>query len=395
MRQFGSGLRGSRSRAPLAGFVCARQMLLVGLLCVNADLVAAAAQALHQALSDPAELASSNRTVVLRCHTAAAGTVIVKSYRPGREGREGFSAEAAGLEFTTGTGIGPDLLATDPERLLIVMSDLGAAPSLADALLGSDPEAAGKQLLEWARACGVLAVGTAGRAGEFGRLLAGHLGSAPASGHWLQRRLWQVPDLLRELAIEPPRELTGDLAGVAELLSVTEFQVFSPGDLCPDNNLLTGDGIRFMDFESAEFHSVFLDAAYLTMPFSTCWCVCRLPADLALAALAAYRAAVSSIFPPLADDTVWRPGLRLAQAAWTLHAMTYLLDRSMLADGSMNPEASQAPTARQLLRYRWRHLEDELGRADELPAIRALMSHLLTVSETWQSPALPLYPAFR
>ncbi len=362
---------------------------------MTTDLVAAASQALGQALSDPAELASSDRTVVLRCRVAAGGTVIVKSYRPHGEGREGFSAEATGLAFTTGTGTGPDLLATDPERLLIVMSDLGAAPSLADALLATVPEAAWEQVLAWAGACGSLAVSTAGRAGEFSRLRAGHVVAAPQAGHWLQRRLWQIPGLLRELSIEPPCDLAGDLASVAGLLSVTDYQVFSPGDLCPDNNLVTGDGIRFIDFESAEFHSVFLDAAYLTMPFSTCWCVFRLPPDLARAALAAYREAVSSIFAPLADDAVWRPGLRLAQAAWTLHAMTYLLDRSMLADASMYPQARQAPTARQLLRYRWRHLEDELGRAGELPAIRALMSHLLTISEIWQSPALPPYPAFR
>jgi hypothetical protein len=367
---------------------------------VNTELVAAASAACGQALSDPVALAGSERSVVLRCQGPAGSTVIVKAYLPAGDGPAGFTAEAAGLEFTTGTGSGPDLLATDPERLLIVMSDLGAVPSLADALLGAAPALAGEQVLRWTRACGSLAVSTAGREDEFSRLRSRHAGEADPvlpeeSGHWLQRRIWEIPALLEGLSIAAPDGLTDDLARVAALMSVSEYSVFSPGDLCPDNNLVTADGIRFIDFESAEFHSAFLDAAFLSMPFSSCWCVFRLPPDLARTALATYREAVSGLFPPLASDAVWLPGLRLAQAAWTLHAMSYLLDRSMVADGSMNPLASEAPTARQLLRYRWTQLGDELSRAGELPAICALMSALLTVSEPWQSPALPLYPAFR
>lgn len=362
-----------------------------------ADLAATASAALHQILSDPVPLASSDRTMVLRCLTAGGGTVIVKAYRPGGDSAEGFSAEAAGLALTTGTGTGPDLLATDPARLLVVMSDLGSAPSLADALLGTAPGPAREQLLDWAGACGSLAAATVGRDEEFAALRGSHAGGSDADGrpHWLERRIWQIPGLLGELSIEAPDGLADDLARAAALLRGREFQVFSPGDQCPDNCLITTAGVRFIDFESAEFHSAFLDAAYLSMPFSSCWCVFRLPQELARTALARYREILCELFPPLSGDEIWLPGLRLAQAAWTLHSMSYLLDRSMLADASMYPEASAAPTARQLLRYRWQLLSEELDRAGELPAIRALMSTLLTMSETWRSPALPLYPAFR
>ena len=100
--------------------------------------------------------------------------------------------------------------------------------------------------------------------------------------------------------------------------------------------------------------------------------------------------------------------MRLATTAWTLHAMTYLLDRAVEGDASMNQDASQAPTKRQLLRYRWRVLADELDRAAvlaeggrrprtpaELPALRALLDQLLAQTDLWQVPELPLYPAFR
>ena len=140
---------------------------------------------------------------------------------------------------------------------------------------------------------------------------------------------------------------------------------------------------------------MFLDAAYLRMPFSTCWCVFRLPERVGRAAEAAYRDLVCRVFPDLASDERWQPGVRRAMAAWTLHAMTYLLDRSMTADKSMIDDGRAAPTARQLLRYRWRRLLAELEPAGELDSLCALARDLLTVTEHWQVPELPLYPAFR
>ncbi|HET9894231.1 MAG TPA: hypothetical protein VFQ44_04805 [Streptosporangiaceae bacterium] len=377
---------------------------------MTADLASAASTAsaaLGTTLSDPVKLAGSGRSVVLRCGRAAGDTVIVKSYADTSEGERGYRAEAAGLEFTTGTGAGPDLLAADPASRLIVMRDLGEAPSLADVLLTSSPAGARQArgaLLGWTKACAELAVSTASRAAEYAGVQARHaLGQSPggaqsagaAGGHWLARRIWEIPGLLGKLSLDLPGGIEDDLAEVASLLSAAEFRVFSPGDLCPDNNLITSDGVRFIDFEYAEYHSAFLDAAYLSMPFSTCWCVFRLPPELARQAQATYRDLVSAAFPAAASDEVWLPGVRRASAAWTLHSMTYLLEASMAGDASMNPRASHAPTARQLLRYRWRRLAGELGGAGELPAITSLMSQLLTRTRSWQSPALPLYPAFR
>ncbi len=385
------------------------------------DLVAAASAALGVALSEPRALPGSDRSAVLRCESAAGGTVIVKSYPATEEGRAGFCAEAAGLEFITGSGVAPDLLATDPVHRVVVMRDLGAAPSLADVLLRPSreqpPARARQALLDWARACGELAAGTAGREQEFEVLLAAYqaatsstaeagpaeagltaAGPAGPPAHWLERRIWQVPGLLAglspELRVEPPAGLAGDLAAVTSLLTAQDYRVFSPGDQCPDNNLLTSGGVRFIDFESAEFHSVFLDAAYLRMPFSSCWCVFRLPADLAGAAQATYRELVARKYPDLAADEIWLPGVRRAGAAWTLHALTYLLRPSVLADGSLNPLATAAPTARQLLHYRWKWLAGELESAGELPALTALLRDLLTATQSWNPPPLPPYPAF-
>jgi hypothetical protein len=361
------------------------------------ELVAAASAALGTDLTDPADLGGSERSVVLRCLSGSGGTVIVKGYPHTCEGQDSFAAEAAGLALAGPAGRGPRLLAACPQTLAVVMTDLGTAPSLADRLLSGPAPAAESALLDWARACGELAVGTAGRQRELAGLLAAYriAPATDASDEWLARSVEEIPALLAELPIEPSAGLEGDLADVASILRNGRYEVFSPGDICPDNNLLTADGVRFVDFESAEYHCAFLDAAYLRMPFSTCWCVFRLPDELARSAETIYRDQVSRIFPDLASDAIWEAGLKRAVAAWTLHAMKYLLDRSASADLPMIDDGRAAPTARQLLRYRWRRLLAELAPAAELPALCALADQLLSATDRWQAPDLPLYPALR
>lgn len=160
------------------------------------------------------------------------------------------------------------------------------------------------------------------------------------------------------------------------------------------NNLLTDAGVRFVDYESAEYHSAFLDAAYLRMPFSTCWC-CSGCAAASRSPETVYRGNVCGIHPDLASDEVWLPGLRRPTAAWTLHAMTYLLDGSVIADRPMIDDGRAAPTARQLLRYRWQRLLAELEPFGEMAALRAMADLLLAATQHWQVPSLPLYPALR
>ncbi len=335
---------------------------------------------------------------------------MVKSYPDTQEGRASFAAEAAGLALTSQSGRplasdpagpplawGPSLLAVSKRARVIVMTDLGIGSSLADLLLGEHAEAAEATLLSWARACGELALACAGREAELARLLAGYRTGqdGAAGGHWLPRRIRDVPGLLAELSIPAPPGLDADLAEIASILEPGSYHVFSPGDICPDNNLLTPSGVRFIDYENAEYHPAFLDAAYLRMPFSTCWCVFRLPYRLQRSAEAVYRDLVAQVHPDLASDEVWLPGVRRAVAAWTLHAMTYLLDRSLLTDRPMIDDGRAAPTGRQLLRYRWTRLIAELEPAGELTALRALASQLLERTAQWQLPELPLYPAFR
>jgi hypothetical protein len=384
-----------------------------------AGLVGAASAALGRQLTEPAVLSGGGGwSTLLRCAdpasaggtvaggtiaggTAAGGTVggstvIVKSYPLTGEGPACFSAEAAGLALATGSGLTPDLLAADVDRLVVVMADLGSGPSMADVLLGDSAAEASAALLSWAEVCGELSAETSGRRGEIAGLLARYSAGPPATPFLdeLAESIPRVADRAALLGVTAPAGLAADLAEVASSVQPGEFAVFSPGDMCPDNNLLTPAGVRLLDFESAGLYPVFMDAAYIRMPFSTCWCVFRLPAELSQAAEARYRAAVSSVWSELADDAVWQPGMRRAIAAWTMNSMGWLLRRSLEGDPPLD-EVRTSPRARQLIRHRWQVLAGELEAADDLPALAAFARALLAATAAWQVAELPLYPAFR
>jgi hypothetical protein len=363
-----------------------------------ASAVAAGAAALGVPLAGPVPLAASGRSAVLRCREPGGGTVVVKAYPRDDEGPGSFAAEAAGLVLAGGSGLAPRLLAADADSLTIVMSDLGTAPSLADLLLdGHAPDAAraaGAALTDWATALGRLAAHGAGRAGEHARLLARY-GSAPEAGYVarLGERIQGTAQRAARLGVATvPGGLDAELRQLTEFAAAAGYQVFSPGDVCPDNNLVTTGGVRFLDFEAAGFHSVFLDAAYLRMPFSSCWCVAALPQALAARAEAAYRAGIIQVYPDLADDGRWQHGVRQAMAAWTLNSLSSLLAGALAGDAPLTGERP-APGWRQLLRHRWRTLAAELAVAGELPAVLALTRDLLAATRHWQAPELGAYPA--
>jgi hypothetical protein len=373
------------------------------------DVLRAAADVLGERLGDPVDLGGSGRSSVVRCSRLDGGEdVVVKAYPQTTQGWRGFAAEAAGLAFCGLDDVGPGafaprLLGVDREFPLVVLSYLAGpespepglqrAPSLADLLLGPSASAAVGAWLDWAAACGRLAAVSAGKQEDFARLRAEYASYEDWGGR-VRDIVLSAADLVAPLEVAVPGGIEEELADVVRVFDC-DYQVFSPGDICPDNALVTAEGIRFVDFESAGFHTVFADAAYLRMPFSSCWCVLRMPAGLAAAGEKAYRAEVAAVFGELKSDAIWESGVLRAMAAWTVHAMSYLLDRAVRSEQSMNEPIAAAPGRRQLLRYRWQTLAEALSAADELPALSELMSRLIVATEHWQAPVLPLYPALR
>jgi hypothetical protein len=342
------------------------------------ELLAAGGALLGTSLSDPADLGGGLRCTVLRCRTAEGATVVLKQFADRPDALACFTAEAAGLQLTRQ---GPRVLAADRAAALLVLSDLGSAPSLADVLTGESAADARAGLLAWARAYGTLAVDAVGREPELAALRARYDRGHADEGDWIGARITELPPVLDALG----------LRGGARLeLRVDEFPVFSPGDICPDNNLLRPDGMRVLDFEGASYRPVFLDAAYVTMPFATCWCVFRLPPAVVSEVDAAYRSHVTEVYPELADDEVWRDGVRRAVAAWTVDATVALGVHAAAGDWPLHPRRTPVPTARALLRHRWQTLADTPG----LPAYTELAERLLAATAGWGVEALPPYPAF-
>jgi len=371
-----------------------------------ARTVAAASAALGRQLADPVRLTGSDWSLVVRCRDIeGGGTVVAKSYpASSRDGTSCFAAEAAGLAVSASTGLAPELLAADSRSLTLVMSDLGSWPSMADVLLGDSASAARQAVLDWAARGAELAVRTSERHRDFETLKSRYLGGSPdiSDALVIRGRVAGVADRVAELVARPgsglagvrvPAGLRAELHAVADAVGPGRYPIFSAGDMCPDNNLITANGLRFVDFESAGIYSVFLDAAYIRMPFSTCWCVFRLPPELTAAAESSYRAQVTLAYPDLADDAVWLSGLHSAVAAWSSSSLSRLLHRAIESDEPLEP-GRVSPGIRQLIRYRWRVLLDWLDGGPQLPALAALTESLLAATEDWQAPDLPLYPAF-
>ncbi|MGW2254304.1 hypothetical protein ACWCXH_29550 [Kitasatospora sp. NPDC001660] len=350
------------------------------------QILRAAGDVLGTGLTEPVDLGGSKRSAVLRCRTASGGSVIVKAFKGGRDAVRRFASEAAGLSLGLG---GPELLAVDPIVPLLVMADLGAAPTLADVLLGDDPKAAEEGLSAWARGLGRLGAGSVHRRAEFDRLVAESGPGVPPAEPWIQQTAAELLPLLEEAGIAVPSDLAGELARIGTA-GGEEYPAFTPGDTCPDNNLLTPDGLRLIDFEAACYQSVFLTAAYCRMPFSTCWCVFRLPPGQAEVIENAYRAEIVAAYPALAEDAVWEAGMQQALAAWTVAVTVWVLPRTA-EDKPLHPTRRPCPTARQLLRHRW---EMASGLTD-FPALAETAERLLRyVAGEWDVAPLPGYPAF-
>ncbi len=346
-------------------------------------------------LVDPVSIGGSGRSVVLRVRVENRGTVIVKAHR--QEARESFLDEAAGLAFSTA---GPKLLAFDAEAGVLVLEDLGTGQNLADLLLADDPERAAAAATAWATEFGRLCAESAGRQAEFAALRQRFGGDTanPDDATWLPRALREIPARFGALGADLPPGLDTELISLLVHTEPGEYAVFSPGDVCPDNNLFTQDGLRFLDFESAGFHSVFLDAAYTRLPFATCWCVFTPPQGLTTMMEAAFRAEVVEAFPELSDDAVWDAGVRGACAVWVLSMSLWLLPGALDDAAELVPAGGRAPRRRPYLVHRWRWLADELDRAGELPAVVALLRSALTAAaRQWAQSDLVLlgYPAFR
>jgi hypothetical protein len=118
------------------------------------------------------------------------------------------------------------------------------------------------------------------------------------------RRPGGADDFLRlaaRLGVTVPRSAEGELHAVIARL---DGDALLHGDPCPDNAVVTGGGVRFVDLEGSRRGPGALELAYLRIGFPTCWCVRSLPPGHVAEAEEAYRALRPTSAEEVADACV-------------------------------------------------------------------------------------------
>lgn len=350
-----------------------------------AEIVAVAESVHARPLRLDTVLRGSPRTTVLRCRDQD-GTVVVKQFATTRtvanSGGYGFAREWAGLQTVAGA---PQLLATSTEHALLVMEDVGLSPTLADLLLGIDPDTARTATLEWARTVGrtVAAGAEASVRTRFADLITERDPRTRSRGGPPSPELPRAAvDRLAGHGIVVPDSVAAELSRLARL-AADEASCLSPGDFCPDNAVVEGDRVRLVDLEGAAVHHPALAAAYLVMPLSTCWCLADFGEGFTSLLWQEFRTAASAL-DQVWDSPTWTEDLQLACASHVL-AMTELSLGGLVAGDIPLAPAS----GRQRLAARWRWAGEHLT---TLPGIAELCRRALH-HFGWPS-ELPLYPAF-
>lgn len=360
-------------------------------------------------LADPEDLGGSDRSTVLRARVAETPfslpkNLVVKHYGPraGAQAAESFAREAVSYQLFTALTeedrMCPELFAHDANERVLVLEDLGRSPTLADKLLGRDAAAAERSLLSLARSLGRMHATTAGREADFDALMrrfGTRCGADPVVAD-VQQALTELPDLLADTAGVRDRAVDGAIAEqIRWLLEGSRRRAFSPSDLCPDNNMITSKGVRFLDFEGGGVRDVLLDAAYLRVPFPSCWCAFALPPGMSEAMVAAWRAEVSGMWPEFALDEVLLPQLLDAQLFWVYVSTWWFLPR----EGEMADRIdAHLPSPRRgaALSARWARLAEDARRLDKTWLVDYAHAVAGGLADWFSDEAaLAPYPAFR
>jgi hypothetical protein len=320
------------------------------------------------------DLGGSSRSVVQRVRLGDR-TLVVKRFTgdPG-----GFPREAAALSVLPGHAPVPALVDVGEEPPTIVLSDEGAGPSVADALLGDDPEPARRSVLSWAEAVARLHDASVGLGDEFRAALAARCDQAVST---VAADIdWTVETIGRhaaELGVTIPGRVWDGLRARAERLEGGPVAL-SPGDTCPDNNVATPRGRVLLDFENAQWRHPAWDVSYLVVPWPTCWCSWRMPDDVAERALRRYRE-VSAL--PWARSDDFDGDVQAAAAAWAYVTTALFLERALGDDPPPADPRKRMPARRAMILHR-------LAAAGDRELRDALTAR-------WGEIDLPYAPAFR
>jgi hypothetical protein len=363
--------------------------------------------------------AGSSRSVVLRGHAERrSGEPLDVVIKVPTGSIDGFVHERAALSLVDEHGL-PGvvrLLGSSWDPPLLVLEDLGDCRSVADVLLAGDPVRAERALVDWAIAVATLQASSVGLGDDFRTRLnatrrrhdplapsrgAGARGAAAADllADWLIQTAETLAGLLRPLGPQPGPLALRELRALTPALDAAApgEQGLVPGDTCPDNALYVDGQLTLIDFEAAAHRHVAWEAAYLFVPWPTCWCCWAIPSHTAERVLDAWRQTAASAIPAVTTDR-FADHLARAVIAWAFLSMTFLLSRALAdpePDASPRPaRGPPRPDARSLVLHRM-----QLAAAyptSVLPALRDLAGQIHDAcTARWGWHELQLVPAFR
>ncbi|MGK4585524.1 phosphotransferase [Kitasatospora sp. HPMI-4] len=214
-------------------------------------------------------LGSSPRSRVWRVELDGA-PVVVKQLVEGPEAEDRYAREVAALRIAARarTPVVPALLATDPGERVLVLEQLEHRSPTGDWVVGYAESLARLHATAGERDAGLL----------------------PRWQGPVQADVDAFLGLAETLEVPVAAGVRGELEDLVHRLRQAPGHALLHGDPCPGNDLHTGDGVRFIDFEQASLGSGLTELAYLRIGFPTCWCVTAVPEPLLTRAESAYRA---------------------------------------------------------------------------------------------------------
>ncbi|WP_290705496.1 phosphotransferase [Gordonia sp. UBA5067] len=279
-------------------------------------------------LTDPEDLGGSGRTVVARVRVSrnlvsTHRTLVIKALGAD-DNPEAFHREVAAYQYATAlpseSRPGPQLIAHDPGKRVIVLSDLGTGRAMTDLLASPDVEEVSRAVSAWGQALGRMHAATVGGEGDFDALVrrsrARIARSAPTR---LSRRVVaELPAVADSLGVAVPDSVLARLGDAVRLFTDGDFRAFSPADVGPENILINSDGVRFMDYEWGGFRDATLDVAYglATFPEHLGARATSVRADLETALVDAWRAEAQTMWPALADERAVADLIASARLLW-------------------------------------------------------------------------------
>ncbi len=360
------------------------------------NTVGAVAALLPGVRIEPVEtLRRTERSEVLRVRAvrpcwSGAQMLIVKAFP---DAGEGWVRESAALAAAPDSAPVPRLVAASADPPVVVMTDAGTGPSVADVLLGGDAAEARTAVGQLAAALAGLHLSTQGARDAFGAELAARSGGTvreSAMPGFVAGAASALAGFCDQLGVRVPEGALPALTDLPERLSAAGPAALTLADACPDNNVRAGDGYLLIDFEEAEWRHIAWDVAYLTVPWPSCWCSFLLPADVTQQALARYRARIAGRLPYV-DTPAFGHDVALATTGWEFVSASWFLRAALSEDRPLDDTTAGLPTRRAVILHRLGNARN----ATALPVLAELAARLRTeLVRRWGEVPLDPAPAF-